>query len=141
DRSWGGHELRYASLFALVLLAGCATKPMAYVRSDGQRISSDPVLSQQFELDKTVCLGERQKADLSGVTVANGSLAGAIAAQERSNSANAVARGCMAQKGYQLVPEEQAEERLAENQTVAAEKARREAAAAAPAPKTTRASR
>jgi hypothetical protein len=36
------------------------------------------------------------------VTIANGGFAAAVAAQERGNSADAVARGCMAEKEYLL---------------------------------------
>jgi len=43
-----------------------------------------------FQLDRTVCQGERERADLSGVTVSQGGLAGAVAAVQRSNAADAV---------------------------------------------------
>ena len=66
----------------------------------GRPALTDPVLSQQFQIDKTVCLGDREKADLSGVTMTNGGL---VAAQNRSNAADAVLAGCMAQRGYVLV--------------------------------------
>jgi hypothetical protein len=59
----------------------------------------------------------------------NGGFAAAIAAQERANSADAVARGCMAEKGYLLVPEDQAEEKRAELAAVAEQKRKDEAAA------------
>jgi hypothetical protein len=49
-------------------------------------------------------------ADLAGVTLAGGGLAGAIAAQQRTNSADEVGKGCMAQKGYVYVAEDKAEE-------------------------------
>jgi hypothetical protein len=79
-----------------------------------------------------MCLGEREKADLSGVTVAQGGLAGIVAAQQRGQAADAVGQGCMAQKGYVMVREDEAEARLQEFGTVAAEKKQRELAAAAP---------
>jgi hypothetical protein len=47
-----------------LLLSGCAT--------DGRLPGADPVLNQQFEMDRTVCQGELQKANLSGVTFAGG---------------------------------------------------------------------
>jgi len=105
-------------------LAGCATAPppMSWVRVDGQRAAANPVLAEQFEVDRTVCLGERQKAALSGVAVVNGSFAAAVAAQERANSADTVARGCMAEKGYLLVPEDQAEAKRAELAAIAEQK-------------------
>jgi hypothetical protein len=127
--------MRILGIVALgAALGGCATAPppMAWIRTDGKRAAGDPVLAQQFDVDRTVCLGERQKAALSGVTFANGGFAAAVAAQERGNSADAVAKGCMAEKGYLMVPEDQAEERRAEMAAVAEEKRKQEAAATAP---------
>ena len=124
--------MRNAIIFSLaVLLASCATSPkMLWVRTDGKPASADPVLAQQFEVDTTVCLGERQKADLSGVTVTSGGLAGIAASMQRSQSADAVQKGCMAQRGYILVPEEEAASRSAQLAAVAAEKDRRDRALA-----------
>lgn len=110
------------------LVAGCAQK-VAYIRIDGQR-GSDPVLAQQFEIDRTICTGEMQKANVSGVTFTGGGVAGLAAQIERSNAVGQVAQGCMAQKGYVSVPEDQAEAKTAEFAAVAAEKKRREEAEA-----------
>jgi uncharacterized lipoprotein YajG len=105
---------------AAVLLAGCAAAPkMLWVRADGQRSSQNPTLATQFELDSTSCLGERNKANLSGVTVASGGIYGIAAAAERSAAADTVQRGCMAEKGYLLVPEEQAAAKQAELAAIA----------------------
>ena len=71
-----------SALISAVALSGCA-KDMIYVRLDGQRSSNDPVLAQQFEIDRTICAGEMQKANVSGVTFSGGGLAGAVAAAER----------------------------------------------------------
>jgi len=68
------------------------------------------------------------------VTIANGGFAAAMAAQERGSSADAVARGCMAEKGYLLVPADQADAKSAELAAIADQKRKQEAAAAAPAP-------
>ncbi|MBJ7405941.1 MAG: hypothetical protein JHD07_22565 [Bradyrhizobium sp.] len=89
----------------------------------------------QFEVDRTACLGERNKAALSGVSVASGGLAAAVAAQERSNAADTVGQGCMAEKGYLLVREDEADAKRAELARVAELKKQQEAAAAAPAAK------
>jgi hypothetical protein len=131
-RAWGIVALCAA-------LGGCATAPppMQWIRTDGKRAAGDVVLAQQFDVDRTVCLGERQKAAMSGTTFVNGSIAAAVAARDRGNSADAVASGCMAEKGYLLVPEDQAEQRRAEMAAVAEEKRRQEAASAAP-PKTSK---
>jgi hypothetical protein len=130
--------MRILGIVALcAALGGCATAPppMQWLRTDGKRAAGDPVLAQQFDIDRTVCLGERQKAALSGVTIASGTFAAALAAQDRGNSADAVAKGCMVEKGYVLVPEDQAEARREEMAAVAEEKRKQEAAAAAPVPR------
>lgn len=113
-------------------LGGCATAPkMLWVRSDGQSVRANPVLQTQIELDSTSCLGERNKANLSGVTLAGGGISGIVAAQNRSDAADTVQRGCMAEKGYLLVPEDQAAEKLAQLAAIAEEKRKQEAATAA----------
>jgi hypothetical protein len=118
--------------FAALALAGCAGPQMLYLRADGIAPSSDPVLKQQFDMDRTVCLGDMQKASLSGVSFGGGGW-GAVAAQaNRNQAAGQVAQGCMAEKGYVLVREDQVSEKQQELAAIAAEKARREAAAAAP---------
>jgi len=91
-------------------------------------------MQQQFEMDRTVCQGEMNKADLSGVTFTGGGMAGAFAAAGRAQEAGQVGQGCMAAKGYVLVREDQAAAKQQELAAIAAEKARREAAAAAPPP-------
>ena len=67
-----------------------------------------------------------QKANVSGVTYAGGGLAGVAAQIERQQAVGQVAEGCMAQKGYLLVPKEEAEAKAAELAAVDAEKKRRE---------------
>jgi hypothetical protein len=128
--------MRILGIVALcAALGGCAAAPkMLWVRADGQRSSDNPALRTQFELDGTSCLGERNKANLSGVTFTGGGLSGIAAAVDRSNAADTVQRGCMAEKGYLLVPEEQAAEKQAELATIAEQKRKQEEAAAAPAP-------
>jgi hypothetical protein len=129
--------MRCAALSAIAIAVGlsaCASAPkMLWMRADGQSAANDPVLAQQFQMDKTVCLGEREKADLSGVTVTQGGLAGVAASISRSNAADAVTQGCMAEKGYVLVREDQVAQKHQELAAIAAEKAQREAAAAAAA--------
>jgi hypothetical protein len=129
--------MRVSMCFAIAVglaMSGCATAPkMLWLRADGQPAANDPVLTQQFQMDKTICLGQREKADLSGVTVTQGGFAGIVAAQNRTNAADAVAQGCMAEKGYVLVREDEVAEKQQELAAIAAEKARREAASAAPA--------
>jgi hypothetical protein len=104
-----------------VAVSGCAA-PMKsiYVRADGRRGSDDPALAAQFDLDTNICVGEAQKANLSGVTLAGGGLAGVVAQAQRSNAAGDVRIGCMAQKGYVYVPEDQAAAKSAEFAKIAA---------------------
>ena len=98
-------------LLASATLAGCAyelSQPqpkMVWLRLDGQRGAGNPVLTQQFE---TICLGKVQQEN------------------ERSQSVDAVAKACMAEKGYIQVPEDQAE---AKSQELAAINAQRQAPA------------
>jgi len=75
-----------------LLLSGCATKT-AYLLADGRLPGADPVLNQQFEMDRTVCQGELQKANLSGVTFAGDGLAGAAASAQRGQAAGQVRAG------------------------------------------------
>jgi hypothetical protein len=118
---------------AALILAGCAPHTI-YLRADGMSPASDPVLNQQFDMDRTVCQGDMQKASLSGVTFAGGGLAGVAAQANRNEAAGQVGQGCMAEKGYVLVREDQAQAKSQELAAIAAEKARREAAAAPPTP-------
>ena len=72
-----------------VLHSGCATSKseMAWVRTDGRRIGSDPNLLQQGQTDIAVC-----NANLDAGSVDQGG------------------RDCMAKKGYALVRKDQAEQ-------------------------------
>jgi hypothetical protein len=92
-------------------LAGCQSTQNVWLRTDGRRATSSPQLSQQFDLDATVCQGERQKASMSGVQLNSGGLMGVAEAMERGQAADDVTKGCMAQRGYLLVPREVAEAR------------------------------
>ena len=74
-------------------------------------------------MDRTVCQGELQKANVSGVTFTGGGLADALAIAERSEQVNQVGQGCMAGKGYVLVREDQAPAKQQELAAIAAEKA------------------
>ncbi|MGY3622002.1 hypothetical protein [Bradyrhizobium sp. USDA 10063] len=117
----------------LIVVALCAAAPkMLWVRADGQRANGNPALITQFELDSNSCLGEHNKAALSGVMVSGGGLAGVAAEIKRSNAADTVARGCMAEKGYLQVPEDQAAAKQAELAAIAEQKRQQEAPAAAP---------
>jgi uncharacterized lipoprotein YajG len=130
----GISKMRILGIVALcAALCGCASQPkMLWLRADGQRALDDPSLRTQYELDSTSCLGERNKANLSGVTFTGGGLSSIAAAADRSNAADTVQRGCMAEKGYLLVPEDQAPQKQAELASIAQQKRQQEAAATAP---------
>ena len=97
-------------LLASAALVGCAyelSQPqpkMVWLRLDGQRGAGNPVLTQQFETDRTACLGTTQQDN------------------EPNQAVDAVAKDCMAAKGYIQVPEDQAE---AKSQELAATNAQR----------------
>ena len=101
-------------LLASSMLAGCAYEldlpqpRMVWLRLDGQRGTINPALAQQFETDRTACLGATQQG------------------KEPSQAVDAVEKDCMAAKGYIQVPEDQAE---AESQQLAATNAQRQASA------------
>ena len=103
-------------------LGGCATvpaDPMVWIRTDGQRISGALALSQQLDIDKTVCLGHTQQSASNMQPVySNGSIADSIGVaiinNQRQGTLMDVAKGCMAEKGYVQVPTSQAEAQLAE---------------------------
>ena len=96
---------------------------MIYLRADGQVPASDPVLKQQFEMDRTVCRICRawslQVEDLLALSPSPG----------RAQEADQVGQGCMAGKGYVLVREDEAAAKQQELAAIAAEKSRRNAAA------------
>jgi hypothetical protein len=87
--------LRYFAVVCATAMLGvlpaCVTTTtapeMAWVRTDGRRITDDPALLQQGKTDMALC-----HADLD------------------AGSANETARTCMAQRGYALVQKDQAEE-------------------------------
>jgi hypothetical protein len=115
-----------ASLLVSVGLTGCASKSV-FLLADGRLPASDPVLNQQFQMDRTVCQGELQKANLSGSLRDWGAVS-------RGTAVSQVGQGCMAEEGYVMVPEDQVSAKQQELAAIAAEKARREAAAAPPPP-------
>jgi hypothetical protein len=112
-------------------LAQCASK-MIYLTADGHAPNTDPVLQQQFDMDATICRGEMQKTNLSGLTASGGGFATVAAAADRAQAANQVGQGCMVGKGYVLVREDQVPTMQQQLAAAAAEKAAREAAAAVP---------
>jgi len=74
------------------------------VRTDGQSVANNPVLVKQFEVDKIVCEGEMQKANLSGSSYCRGLVDCVGTGIARNQSMEVVGKGCMASKGYVLTP-------------------------------------
>src|SRR5450759_1986304 len=97
-------------LLASATLAGCAyelsppQQKMVWLRLDGQRGVGNSALTQQFETDRTTCLGGTQQV--------NGP----------SQAVDAPAKACMAEKGYIHVPEDQAEAKRQELEATSAQK-------------------
>lgn len=92
---------RLVCVFLGLGLAACQSTQQNYtwVRADGRAVSP-----QQFELDKTICLGETQKSAVGMAPVYYHGIGGAIDAAILENQRGAalqdVGRGCMAQRGY-----------------------------------------
>ncbi|EXL08584.1 hypothetical protein BG46_01530 [Brucella anthropi] len=108
---------RFAILLAVgTVLTACQTMPndnMIWLRTDGQSQVGNPHLAQQFQIDSTVCKGETQKSAVGApVVYSNGSIASEVSAAvvsgQQGAALNDVLKGCMAQKGYMLVPKDQA---------------------------------
>ena len=100
-------------------VASCANQPPPdpplWLRIDGQRLRDNPALQQQFEIDKTICLGQMQQSAVGMAPIYYQGLGGAISAgiieSQRNAALTDVAKGCMAQHGYIQVPASQAEAR------------------------------
>lgn len=101
------------------LLCGCAEQKYAVLRLDGQSIAESPRLQQAYETDVAICNGETQKANLSKTRTYAGGLAAIAEDIEHKRAAEDVMTGCMAQKGYVRVPEEQADAKKKQIQAVA----------------------
>lgn len=105
---------------AALVLAGCQTTAeqqpkRVWVRTDGRPIANNPKLLQQGELDWTICKGETNKVALGVAPIYWRGIAGAINAsiieEQQKKALVDVAIGCMAQRGYRLIPQEEAEAR------------------------------
>jgi hypothetical protein len=124
-------------------LSACAVKPPPpspqWVRTDGQRLSDNPALTQQLEIDVTVCRGDTQRTNLSSLTpVETNKYSWGLDSRvegQRTNAAWDAMNGCMAQKGYMLFAADQAE---AAREQFAVTTAQRRAAATPVPPATTR---
>lgn len=108
-------KFRIAFIASVVALGGCQTVPdeqYIFVRVDGKRLADDPSYGPKFELDRTICIGEVQRSAVGAPIIYYQGLAGAITASMIQNQQQAalvdVLKGCMAGKGYVLVPQSQA---------------------------------
>ena len=126
--------MRFISVVIAVSLTACASAPqMAWVRTDGKSTSSDPASSQLLQTDKTICQGEREKVNLSDVTFTQAGFADmSIAAHNRTDALDAAVNACMAEKGYVLVPGDQAEAQRQQFAAVEATKQAQQTAQAQP---------
>lgn len=109
--------MRFVLLGACALALGsCAAKPqveMVNIRTDGQEIRGNPALQAQFEIDKSICEGEMSKANMGGAQFCRGIVDCAVQGQQRSDGMQVVGKGCMAERGYVRVPEDEREARMA----------------------------
>jgi len=69
-----------------ITLGGCSTQPREFVPIDGRAITPE-----QFQVDRLICQGEMQKANLAST---------AEAGIGRGRAVVQVFDGCMAQRGY-----------------------------------------
>jgi hypothetical protein len=122
----GELSMKFVSILAIgasaLALAGCQRAgqqgpKMVWVRIDGQSVRSNPKLEQQFVLDGTICKGETQKSAVGMAPIYYRGIAGAINASiienQRESALMDVAKGCMAEKGYIYVTEQEADARFA----------------------------
>lgn len=79
-----------AALSAMIVAACAKPRQMGWIRTDGK-----PVNEASFEVDSTVCRGERQKAGLAAPTPE-----GVGQALNQRDAKDEVFIGCMAQRGY-----------------------------------------
>lgn len=122
---------RWMTLGGLLAVAGCQTANpydgSIWVRTDGQKGSGNPVLTAQYDVDSAICVGEVQKAAVGSPVIYYQGLAGMVSAAMIADQKTAglvdIMKGCMAQKGYVLVPLKDAEVVAAEFRRQAAEKA------------------
>jgi hypothetical protein len=115
-----------AAGLALSTCAHAPPPPMLWVRTDGQRTADNPALAQQGEIDKTICAGDAQKANLTSLTPVEVNryslgLNNSVEAERTQATLDAM-KGCMAQKGYLLVPADQADAMSAQLAATAAQR-------------------
>jgi hypothetical protein len=136
-----GRQMKRQFVCALVIasaVVGCAQQTKTvWLRNDGRMAANDPVMSRQFEVDRAVCSGDTGKAGLvalNPIQATDGGGYNRAAGAERGALAGDVMRGCMAQKGYMLVREDEVQAKAAEYAAAAAQQAGQEAAAKQPPP-------
>lgn len=118
----GEGTMRKSVAFLLMVgLLGCAPQVKSlWIRADGQTGRDSPAVEQQFAMDKAVCEGEMQKANMSGSNYCQGLAGCVVAGAVRGQQMETVGKGCMAERGYMLVPEPEAEAKAAELRSIAA---------------------
>jgi hypothetical protein len=102
----GENMRRLAAAVLICAAAGCGADPeWAWRRVDGRSAKDDPVLSKQFEDDRSACLGETRQAGLVDTAGERGLPSGTIRPM-RGPLAQEVVQECMAGKGYVPVRKE-----------------------------------
>lgn len=96
---------RVLGLAVAALLAGCATNSThveVWERLDGKPLTGTPELAREYQVATTICMGERQKADLSAGSLPVRLSDRVVEGMMRDAKAGDVYKGCMAQRGYVL---------------------------------------
>jgi hypothetical protein len=101
----------FLAFLAVISVVGCAREQpeMSWVRTDGRSMQAEKALRPELDIALTICDGEAAKASLSGVTISGGGLAGVAASMDRYAASDTVHRGCMASRGFVLVPRSEAD--------------------------------
>lgn len=109
---------RAVMLVVVVVAGGCETTAQRYenylwVRTDGRAVSGDAALEAQAQVDRTVCIGDVQKSAVAAPPIYYQGMAGAISAamiaDQRFAAYVDILKGCMAARGYVLVPKSEAD--------------------------------
>lgn len=92
------------SAFSLI---GCVTtrqQSLVWVRADGQSISATSEIQKRYELDRAECVGDAAQSTAIVQPIFPSLYMIAAAQNQRRETASAVMQGCMAKKGYLLIP-------------------------------------
>lgn len=95
-----------------VLLCGCVSRQpdvtYEWVRADGRDANTNSALFQQRRIDATICVGEMNKSKAEMPPAYSPNMFEQVGMEiNQTRTLDAVVSGCMAEKGYLLVPADQ----------------------------------